>query len=257
MSKLELAKAASTATSTIKRHSPEILTGIGMAGMAATVILSVKATPKALMLIENEKRERGEDKLPPIDIVKVAWKPYIPAMVTGVLSATCIVGASSANARRNAALATAYTLSDSALREYKNKVIDTIGDEKEKEIRDAIAKDTIEKDPISDKEVVFTGTGDTLCYDILSGRYFRSDKNKIDSAVNIINERLLDQTYVSLNDFYYEIGLSSTKLGNELGWSSDKGLIRVDFSSQLAEDGTPCLVVDYDHMPCYDFDRWL
>jgi hypothetical protein len=59
--------------------------------------------------------------------------------------------------------------------------------------------------------------------------------------------------YISVNDFYYEIGLGNTKIGNDLGWHVDNGLIDLEFSSQLADDGTPCLVLDYRVAPRYDY----
>lgn len=225
--------------------------------MITTTVLAVRATPKALMLVEEKKREEELDDLTPVETVKTTWKCYIPAAVTGSISVLCLIGASSVNARRNTALATAYSLSETAMREYKNKVVETIGENKEREVRDAVAKDRIERDPVTTHEVIVTGAGNTLCYDILSGRYFYSNVDKVNRSINAVNERLLDQSYVSLNDLFYELGLDNTKLGNELGWTIQQGLIRVDFSSQLSTDGTPCLVLDYDRMPAYDFDRWL
>ena len=69
--------------SSVSKHSPEILTGIGIAGMITTTVLAVKATPKAIKLIEAEKRVKHVDTLSPIDTVKTAWKCYIPAAITG------------------------------------------------------------------------------------------------------------------------------------------------------------------------------
>lgn len=257
-----------------KKHSPEILTSIGVAGMITTTVLAVKSTPKALILIEEEKRrqnheilkeakENGQDmcehidKLHPLEVVKVTWRCYIPAVVTGTMSILCLVGASSVSARRNAALATAYTLSESAMKEYRDKVIETIGEKKEKVVKEAIAKDKIEKDPVTNNEVIITDKGNTLCYDVISGRYFKSDINTIEKAVNDINRRLLLDSYISLNDFYYSIGLDETKIGDDIGWNVDQSLIRLEFRSQLATDGTPCVVLDYITMPKYDFDKWL
>ena len=94
----------------LSQYSPEILTGIGIAGMVTTTVLAVKATPKALQLIEAKKAEVGLQPDTPLstkEVVKATWKCYIPAATTGVLSATCIIGASRVNLRRNAALATA------------------------------------------------------------------------------------------------------------------------------------------------------
>lgn len=250
-----------------RKHSPEILTGIGIAGMLSTTVLAVRATPKALMLIEEKKREKkfavikdgGDPDLTKLEIVKTAWKPYIPAAVTGAASVACLVGASSVNARRNAALAAAYALSESTLADYKEKVVETIGEKKAQEVKDAIAKDKVENDPVSRKEIAITDKGETLCYDALSGRYFKSDIEYIRRAVNNLNERLLFDTHVSLNEYYDEIGLEEIfPMGENLGWtvdpdSANKGLIELDFSSQLAE-GTPCLVVGFSNAPRYDYE---
>lgn len=274
MSKFDLKVISKSVCISMRKHSPEILTGIGIAGMVSTTVMAVRATPKALMLIEEEKRRQnadiretakanGEteivhiDKLSHVDTIKTTWKCYIPAVITGTLSAACLIGASSVNLRRNAALATAYTLSESALKDYRDKVIETVGEEKEKEVRKAVAKEQIERNPVENNEVIITSTGDDLCYDVLSGRYFKSDVSKIKQAVNEINRQLLFDTYVSLNSFYDAIGLDGTKIGDDLGWSVEKGLIELDFDAKLDADGTPCVVLDYTNMPFYDYDMFL
>jgi hypothetical protein len=60
---------------------------------------------------------------------------------------------------------------------------------------------------------------------------------------------------ISLNEFYYEVGLEGVDAGDKLGWSIDTGYIELEYSSQLASDGTPCLVVSFYKPPRYDFDR--
>lgn len=113
----------------IKKRGPEILTGIGIAGMVTTTVLAVKATPKAMRLVK-EKEDYYEIKLTPKEIVATCWKCYIPSVVTCALSMSCLIGASSVNLKRNAALATAYKLSETALTEYQEKVVETIGEKK-------------------------------------------------------------------------------------------------------------------------------
>ena len=253
MKKASLASAIRSMALAMKRHSPEILTGIGIAGMITTVILAVKVTPKALILIEEEKKEREADKLTPAETVKTAGLCYLPAAITGGMSVLCLIGANSVNLRRNAALATAYTLSESALKEYRDKVIETIGEKKEQSVRDSIAKDRLEKNPVKNCEVIITERGNTLCYDMFSGRYFKSDMDRLKKAQNELNRQMIDDMYVSLNDFYYEIGLNNTSMGDNLGWNIDKDLVDLQFSSQLSEDGTPCLAMDFRIPPRYDF----
>lgn len=262
----------------VQKHSPEILTGLGIAGMITAAIMAVKATPKAMILIKEKKEQKYKEcepildysiplegldenelmhlyKLTPIEIIKSTFVCYIPAVVTGFISILCLIGANSVNAKRNAALATVYTISETALKEYQGKVIEAIGEKKEQAIKDMVAKDKIDKAPVSSKEVIVTEKGNTLCYDAVSGRYFKSDIDKIKKVENELNRRMLDEMYISLNDFYYELGLTNTRLGDELGWNIDKGFIDLQFSSQLSDDGTPCLVIDYRIAPRYDFSN--
>lgn len=239
------------------KHSPEILTGIGVTGMITTTILAVKSTPKALMLIEEKKKELGTDELTAIEVVKTAWKPYIPALALGIASASCIIGASAVNAKRNAALATAYAISERTLVRYRDKIIDTIGEKKEKEVREKIAQDEVDKNKVSNNGVIVTSKGNTLCRDAISGRYFRSDIDKIKKIVNELNRQMIYQNYISLNDFYYELGLDPVKNGSALGWNLDSGLIELDFSTCLAENDEPCVVIDYLVGPRYEFDKLM
>lgn len=253
MGKFSLSKVVKNVKAAATKHSPEILTGIGIAGMVTTTVMAVKATPKALMLIEEKKNEEGLDSLTPIETVKASWQCYIPSAIVGTVSMFCLIGASSANLRRNAALATAYTLSESALKDYQEKVVETIGEKKEQTVRDSMAKEKLDKNPVTTREIVITEKGNTLCYDVISGRYFKSDIDKLKKAINELNRNMLDDMFISLNDFYYEIGLSNTKLGDDLGWNVSEGLINLKFSSQLTDDGTPCVVMDYSIAPKYDY----
>ena len=242
---------------TLDKNGPSILTGIGIAGMITTTVLAVKATPKALVLIDEAENEKNAD-LTPIEKVKEAWKPYIPAMITGTVSIGCLIGANSVNARRNAALATAYKLSETALIDYRSKVIETIGEKKEQIIKEKVDKERIEKNPVSKSEVIITSNnGNTLCYDVISGRYFKSDIERLKRVENELNKRMLNEMYISLNEFYNEIGLQCTSLGNELGWNIDDGLMDLHFSSQIADNGEPCIVVDYHIEPRYGFERLM
>lgn len=257
MNKPDFVAIVKSVRTAMKRHSPEILTGIGIAGMITTTVMAVRATPKALILIDEREKaaefDGSDEPLPNVERVKAAWRCYIPAAVVGCASVACLIGASSVNIRRNAALATAYTLSESALKEYQEKVVEAIGDKKERSIRDSVAKDRIANKPVENSEVVITDRGNTLCYDVLSGRYFKTDIDKIRKAANELNRQMRDEMYISLNEFYYAIGLDGIKVGEDLGWNIDSGYIELDFSSQLAKDDTPCLVIDYQVAPRYDF----
>lgn len=257
MSKGNLSKFFNELQRAVTKHSPEILTGLGIAGMITTTVLAVKATPKALDLMNDKKDELETDKLTVKETIKTTWKCYIPATLTCVTSTACLIGASSVHLKRNAALATAYKLSESAISEYKDAVIETFGEKKEKTVRDKAAEEKMKKNPVSSSEVFITEKGNTLCYDAISGRYFKSDLERIKRAENALNKQLLNEMYVSLNDLYDELDLDHTKVGDELGWKIDDGLIELYFSSQLADDGTPCIVMDYVSAPKYNFSTFV
>ena len=254
MSKQNAARVVHAIKDTFEKRTPEILTGIGIAGMITTTVLAVKATPKAILFLNDRKDELEAESLPITEVVKTTWKCYIPAAVTCGASVACLIGANSVNLKRNAALATVYKLSEAALSEYRDAVVETIGEKKERSIRDKVAEKRVKKNPVTKSDVIVTGNGMTLCFDAISGRYFQSSMQKIESAKNKINERMLCENYVSLNDLYEELGMECTKIGDDLGWNIfGDGLLDISFSSQLADDGTPCLVMDYSVAPRYNY----
>lgn len=262
----------------VTNHSPEILTGIGITGMCTATALAVTATPKALKKIEEKKLEVYDEldacdipsnalpedvTLTKTEIVKATWKCYVPAAVTSVASIACLVGASKVNLKRNAALATAYNLSQTALTEYKKVIEETVDEEKVKEIKEKVAQETVNKKSVNEqqmantKEIFMTEGEKFRCYDMTEGRYFWSDKESIREAVNNINARLLSYDYVSLNEFYDELELKHTGLGKKVGWNMGRdGLISVHFSSVLDDTGRPCLAIEYNVEPRYDFSEY-
>lgn len=236
---------------TLTKHSPEILTGIGIAGMFTSTVLAVTATPKALRICEIVKKEKEEPKK--LDYVKATWKCYIPAAVTGAVSTACLIGASSVNLKRNAALATAYQISQTAITEYRDKVIETVGEETEKVVREKVAEEKVKKTPAPSNEVIMVEGEDFYCLDTITGRYFRSTHNKIKDVEIRVNHRLLNEMYISLNEFYDELGLPRTRVGDELGWNIDKGKLEIYISSIIDEKGRPVLVLDYNVSPEYNY----
>lgn len=275
MNKESILKFFKTVKAGTIKHSPEILTGVGIAGMITTTVLAVKATPKALDLIDSKKQEIFDNldpkdipgnnlvdysdiSLKPIEIIKTAWKPYIPAVVTCVASVTCLIGASSVNAKRNAALATAYELSKTALADYKEKVVETVGEKKEQVIREKVAQKKVDENPTSKTEVIVTGSGDVLFLEPVSMRYFKSDIENIRKVINDLNYRLTTgmEEFISLSELYDEIGLSHTSNSDDIGWNLYRdGQISIDFPATKTEKGEPCLMLDYSVEPRYDYSK--
>lgn len=247
----------------LQKNSPYILTGLGCAGVVSTAVMTGRAAVKAnntimgyedlmAMKLSNEELEqRGTPNMyiaTPKEKVKLTWKYFIPPVASCMVSVGCIIGAQSVNARRHAALASIYTLTESTLKDYQEKVIELVGEKKEQKIRDDIARKRLEDNPVSKNEVIITGKGEMLCYDTLSGRYFKSDIETLRRIQNDFNHEMMGSMWVSLNDLYYAMGLSTIKIGDELGWTVDE-LLDFQFKSKLTDTGEPCLVLDYNTTP--------
>jgi hypothetical protein len=245
---------ATRAERIVADNSPTILTAIGVTGTVATAVLTGKATYKYMELLEELKEY---DREHPVELtgrehVELAWKFYIPAVGSGVLTIAAIIGANRVGTRRAAGLAAAYALSEKAFVEYRDKVAERLTPAKEMAIRDEVAQDRLSRTPGS-SEIVIVGT-DVLCMDAYSGRYFTSNMEALKKAQNDLNYRVLNDMYASLSDFYNLIGLSTTSMSDEVGWKSDKPM-EIHFTTGLAEDGRPCIVLNFMVEPMRDYTR--
>ena len=232
-------------------NSPAILTGIGVTGTVATAILTGKASIKAARLIDSEyqnNRSTPRFELNKRDKVRMTWKLYIPAAGCCVLTVASIITANQIGTRRAAAMAAAYGLSERAFERYKDQVKEKFGEAKERDVRDDLAQKQVRENPPQENTVLVTASGDVLCLELFTGRYFRSDIESIKKAQNDLNYRLLNHGYASLSEFYDIIGLQHTQVSDDLGWSSDK-MMELTFSGALTPDDKPCMVIDYQVGP--------
>jgi hypothetical protein len=94
-----------------------------------------------------------------------------------------------------------------------------------------------------------------LCYDTLSGRYFKSDAETIRQAANNVNERIFHDMWAPLNEFWSYLGLDPTVLGDEVGFNMDH-LVRITFTSHLVPGkNVPCLAVTFTGLPVADYGK--
>lgn len=244
---------------TISNNSPTILSGIAVTTSIATAILASKASFSASDAIREEQVNRELSKPNPTEMtlrekVELVWPYYVPAVVTGTATVVCVISANRIGTRRAAAMAAAYTMSREAFAEYKDKVVEKIGEAKEQKVRDEIAQDQINRNPVKSNELYITETGESLCYDSITGRYFTSSVEKMRQAENTINRQIIHDMSASTSDFYSLIGLPTTPYSGEIGWNNDTPL-NLRFSAVLAEDGRPCVSLDYEAYPLRGYDR--
>lgn len=237
-----------------KRNGATILTVLGGVGVVATTIMAVNATPKALDILKQVEEEKGE-KLTKLEAVINAAPVYIPTAVMGVTSIVCIFGANVLNKKHQASLASAYALLDSSYKKYRAKVVDFLGQDSEREIRDEIVKDTYAGDDISidnDKQ---------LFYDEYSHQYFESTLYAVQRAEYEVNRDISMMGYALLNEFYESLGADPIEGGDELGWSDGGNFARywqswVDFNHRKVtmDDGLECIIISTFMEPYMDWD---
>lgn len=240
----------------VKRNSSTILTCIGAAGVVSTTVLAIKSTPKALMLLEEAKQEKGEE-LTKTEIVKVTAPVYIPTVVIGVSTLACIFGANILNKRQQAALTSAYALVSSSYKKYKNKVEELYGEDIEKEVISEIAKDEYKDTDITVRN------DEELFYDAFSGRYFTSTKFKVQQAEYYLNRDLTMRDYAYLNEFYEYLDIDPIDSGWKIGWSVGSCLAAywqpwIDFNHHKTtmDDGLECTIITMFQEPFADFEDY-
>lgn len=237
----------------LKRNSSTILTGVGVVGVVATAVTAVKATPVALQRLEQARLEK-EEELTLLEKTAVAGPCYIPSVLIGAGTITCIVGANVLNKRQQASMISAYALLDNSYKEYKKKVEELYGEGTDVHVRSEIAKDHY------DDEDIEVDDGKQLFYDEFSKRYFESTMEDVLRAEYNLNRELAINTGVFLNDYYKFLNLDETVEGKELGWSS--GILEAMYWSQWIdfdhttvemEDGLECIIITMRQEPVIDF----
>lgn len=247
-------------------NSPLILTTVGVTGVVATAFLTGKASFKAAEVIEKEEQKLRLNSadiprpaLTNMDKVKLTWLFYVPPFVTGTLTCAAVVGANKIGTSRAAAMAAAFTVSEKAFGEYKEKVKEKFSEAKETQVRDAVAQDRVTKNPPPDDHLIVVAggsMGDQLFLDSWGGRYFKSSMEDVRQAVNLTNQKAITEDYASLNDFYDFVGLEQTVGGAEVGWRVDQKLLDVSFHPVMSDDGKRSVIsIDYNVSPVRDYYR--
>ena len=233
-------------------NSPQILTAVGVVGVVSTALLTGKAAYRAGQLIADSAPEPYA--LDPREKFELTWKLFIPAAGSGLLTISAIVAGSHISASRAAGLAAAFTISERAFDEYRDKIVQKMGPKKEQEARDEIAQERVHRN--NDSSLIVVSGTDVICYDMYSDRYFTGSMEALKQAQNNLNHRMLSDGYASLSDFYELIGLPPTQFSDQIGWVSDE-LLELSFSTVLSPEQRPCLAVSFRAEPNRRFDRFL
>lgn len=236
------------------KNAPALLTAIAVVGVVTTVGLAIDATKKADAILAEEEKH-SEEPISKKEAIAKTWTKYIPTAISAGITIGAAIMSHHVSHKRILALATACTLSKDQLKKYRDKVQELLGEKADRKVQDAIAKEQAASINSNTVHPINTGAGSVLCLDSLSGQTFYSCINAIEAAINETNKTLYHDTWVSVNDYYYNLGLRRGKALDRLGWSVERGQIEVSFTSALTEDNVPCLVVNYVREP-YDVEHY-
>jgi hypothetical protein len=246
-----------------------VLTGMGITGVVTTAYFTGRASFKAAQIIDREEtqirmqtlRDNANiiddleiPKMTNMDKFKLVWPLYVAPVSVGATTITAIAMANHTASKKIAALAVASSISERTLSEYRAKVLEKIGENKEMAIRDELAQERVANTPVS-KEVLVIGAGDVLCFDMYTGRYFQSTVEKIRQAENKINYEILNHMYASLSRFYDLIDILPTQYSDEVGWNGLTDRFEVRFSTVMSPDNRPCIAIEFARPPMPEYTK--
>lgn len=253
----------------MKRHSSLLLSVASSVGLVTSTVLAVKATPKALQLIEEEKKKRSKivtntvyadnqkyesqevvyEDLSILDTIKVAWKPYIPTGISMFSTLICIFGNTYLNYKTQTSLISAYAILDRSYKEYIEKTKELYGEDADRDIRQKVASSNIDSNYIhrEDKKTFF---------ELRTMRYFESTVQDVLKAENMLNQELAATGYVSMNDFFRFLHLEQLPYADYIGWCDHGEYHEIKFEHEKMEleDGLECILIDMDAWSS-DFDK--
>lgn len=226
-----------------QKNAPTILFVAGVVGVVGTVVLASRSTLKLEEVLEDarediEKANGLREEMPDayseqdrkrdmtIIYTKAAGKIvklYAPAVALGGLSIMALSGSHIILTRRNVALTAAYAALDKGFREYRQRVSEELGEDKEREIRRPVNREVTEK---AGKSLVTIARPYGLSpYSVL---FDESNKNWdkenmynqmfLRSMQNWANDLLNARGHLFLNEVYDMLGFPRITAGQVVGW---------------------------------------
>ena len=250
--RLSLKRSDCMNTRYLKKNAPTILSGLGVVGVIGTAALAVKATPKAMYILEEKEKEKG-DKLTKFEFVMTAAPVYIPAILMGASTITCVLSANYLNKEKQAMLTSAYAYLNTTYNEYRTTVKEIFGEDADDKVKAEIAKKRY-------TDVTKPEPNKKLFYDQFSERYFEATEQEVMDAVLKLNRHYSIFSEATLNDFYDLLDLEPTDYGGVLGWSYARDLelfgyswIDVKWTPLTMPDNLEAYVITFPIDPSEDY----
>lgn len=253
----------------LKRNSPTILTCFAACGLVATTVTAIRATPKAMKIVEEAKKgdtDNTKRDLEKTEIVRLTWKYYIPSAVFCVTTLICMFGANALNKRQQAQLMSAYAIVNQSYKRYTSKVKELYGEDVHKTVTDAIVKEDCKDISVNAYSAFSSSSLDFddgnsevrhTFYDSFSNRYFETTISKVLQAEYHLNRNFTLRGDNTVNEFYEFLGLASIDGGDYIGWAVCDEVMWIDFDHQktVLDDGMEVYIIEPVFTPL-PFDEW-
>lgn len=268
----------------LKKHSPEILTAVGIAGVVTASVMASRATLKlepvvdkihngkdySKSMLEDEHFPEYTKEVHTKEIAKVyvhgaidLGKLYGPSVTLGVSSIACIIAAHGIMRRRNVALVAAYKAVETSFAEYRKRVIAEVGEEKEQDIRIG-RQEVIEIDENGKKKKMTRVDPNSISayarfFDEYSENWSKTPEYNLlflKAQQNYANDLLKARGHIFLNEVYDMIGIPRTQAGQVVGWVISKnGDNFIDFGVyDFNNEGSHLFVNGHEQSILLDFN---
>lgn len=271
----------------LKKASPEILLGVGIISIVGGTIMACKATLKAEdILDEREKKLEAiaevaqteeeysqEDEKKAGLIVNVQTtvnftKLYAPSALLISGGIACILASYGIMKKRNAALAVAYNAVNTAFANYRQRVINELGELKDAEFytgKKAHYEEVIDGETGEvTKQIVFDEPVDEGVSPYAAFFDERSREWKKNADYNLMflraqqaefNRILEENGHVFLNEVYDALDLPRTKIGALVGWVKGEGDGYIDFGLyNIDRPAVKAFIEGYERSVLLDFN---
>lgn len=235
------------------RNAPKICIYLGIFGFTKTVVDTAITAPKIKQKIEDYKKEMNKDKLTLKETIKVTYKDVLPIALQASLSTCLIIAGDVTHTQRSAAFASAYLATTQSFNNYKDVVKEKLTEKQFQEVEQKVAQDKIDKNPVGKNSIIITGKGDYLCYEPLSGQYFRSTWDQIhETYLNLLDNGFQGNGELGFDDWLYSLGLNVSKFDCQKSWNLSDGKANwpnIYATSTVAENNEPAICIGYGTEP--------
>lgn len=266
----------------LQKYSPEILTGVGVVGIVTAGVMASRATLKLTPILEEknghleaikelrkEDREDYPEDAANKDTAKVyvragldIFKLYGPALSLGALSIVSIVSAQGILKKRNIALAAAYKTLETAFTEYRERVVEELGEDQELAIFRQRTEEEVEDEETGEKKKVVREYPGYSPYAKVFGELSEQWSNNpeynrafLTAQQTYFNERLHTLGHVFLNEVYDALDIPRTAAGQFVGWVKGNGDDFIDFGMyNIADPNKEAFLNGYEAGVLLDFN---